>query len=791
MSRKSKIRRGGLIYLIYLIYLIPIVLVLGMVAGARGDLVGHWRFDEGSGTATVDSSGKNYDGTLVGDVQWSNDGVYGSCLQFGGGVAIRSYVEAAGSQEIEFGNADFSISLWIKTTGTKEMTILSNVRGSGHHSIDGEQTPTLGVNRDDVHIGKVSYDNVYVTSIDSSATVNDGQWHHLALVQSHDSLSQTEAWTLYIDGNPDAQKSLDNSADAGGQRLRIGGGVSHPSFSNSFTGLIDDIRIYNHALSEAEVMSLVIGESDFAFRQNPADEATDVPRDVALSWRRGTYADKHDVYFGTNFEDVNNADRSNPLDVLLSRNQDPNSYSLAELLQFDKSYYWRVDEVNAPPDFTIYKGSVWSFAAELFAYPMPSENIIATASSSGSAAEGPENTVNGSGLDPQHLHSMETSDMWITASGAPGPAWIQYELDRVYKLHEMLVWNHNSSVEGFVGFGLKDVTVEYSTDGSGWTPLGDFEFGRAPGAAGMPANTTVALDGAAAQYIRITAKSNWGGFMPQYGLSEVRFSYIPVFAREPDPQSGQADMDVDNVTLRWRAGREAHSHEVQLSADEQAVIDGAAPVGATFETSYDTGELDLGRTYYWAIVEVNEADTPAGWTGDVWSFTTRDYLVVDGFEDYNNYPPDEIYTTWADGYENPANGSQVGHLEPPFAEPSTVHSGLQSMPLLYSNTGGAAYSEGTRTFTTSQDWTRHGIATLVLHFHGTEGNTGQLYVKVNGVKVAYPGDATDIAKPLWQPWSIDLASLGVNLQAVTTLTTGIDGSGASGTLYVDDIRLSR
>ena len=726
-------------------------------------------------------------------MQWSNDGVYGTCLQFSGGVAIRSYVEAAGSQEIEFGDTDISISVWIKTTATKEMTILSNVRGSGHHSIDGEQTPTLGVNRDDVHIGKVNYDNVYVTSLDSSATVNDGEWHHVALVQSHDFISQTEAWTFYIDGNPDAQKSLDNSPDASGQLIRIGGGVSHPSFSNSFVGLIDDIRIYDHALSEAEVMSLVIGESDFAFRQNPADSATDVPRDVVLSWRPGKYADKHDVYFGTNFDDVNDADRTNPLDVLLSRNQDANSYSPGEPLQFDQTYYWRVDEVNAPPDFTIYRGSVWSFTAELFAYPMPSENITATASSSNSAAEGPENTVNGSGLDANDLHSAGTADMWITASGAPGPAWIQYEFDKVYELYEMLVWNHNSSVESYVGFGVKDAAIEYSTDGSDWAVLGDFEFGRAPGAAGYEHNTTVALDGVAAKYVRITAKSNWGGFMPQYGLSEVRFFYIPVFAREPDPESGAADMDVDNVTLRWRAGREAHSHEVQLSPDEQAVIDGAAPVATVSETSYDTGELDLGRTYYWTIMEVNEAQTPASWPGDIWNFTTRDFLVVDDFEDYNNYPPDEIYTTWADGYEDPANGSQVGNLAPPFAEQITVHSGLQSMPFFYNNN--LKYSEAERPLSPPQDWTRHGVGALSLWFHGDPNNTAeQMYVKVNGSKIVYGGNADDIKQASWQQWSIDLALFGVDLQNVTKLAIGFGDEmnltpGGAGIVYFDDIRL--
>jgi hypothetical protein len=79
----------------------------------------------------------------------------------------------------------------------------------------------------------------------------------------------------------------------------------------------------------------------------------------------------------------------------------------------------------------------------------------------------------------------------------------------------------------------------------------------------------------------------------------------------------------------------------------------------------------------------------------------------------------------------------------------------------------------------------------VLYFHGAEGNTGQLYLKINGTKVVYGGDAGDIVKPEWKQWNINLASLGVDLQNITKLAIGIDGNGASGTLYVDDIRLYR
>jgi hypothetical protein len=111
------------------------------------------------------------------------------------------------------------------------------------------------------------------------------------------------------------------------------------------------------------------------------------------------------------------------------------------------------------------------------------------------------------------------------------------------------------------------------------------------------------------------------------------------------------------------------------------------------------------------------------------------------------------------------------------------------MPFFYNNTDGAVYSEAELSLSPPQNWTEAGATTFVLYFHGAEGNTGQLYVKINGFKVAYKGDADDIAKAEWKQWNIDLASLGVNLQNITQLAIGIDGNGVSGTLYIDDIGL--
>ena len=256
--------------------------------------------------------------------------------------------------------------------------------------------------------------------------------------------------------------------------------------------------------------------------------------------------------------------------------------------------------------------------------------------------------------------------------------------------------------------------------------------------------------------------------------------FIPAQAREPQPADEAADVAVIDTVLSWRAGREAVTHEVYLGTDPDAL----ELFDTTSATTLDPGALDLGATYYWRIDEVNEADDISVWEGDLWSFTTQPYIVVDDFESYTDDEGGRIYETWVDGWVN-ETGSTVGHLDAPFAETTIVRSGSQSMPLFYDNTS-AATSEAELTLT--QDWSINGIKSLSLMFYGAADNSGQLYVRINDTEVAYDGAADDIKASQWQAWNIDLTALS-GLQNVTSLTIGVEGASAAGTLYIDDIRL--
>jgi hypothetical protein len=585
----------------------------------------------------------------------------------------------------------------------------------------------------------------------------------------------TDAWTST---RPAAPAPIENftilASDANGNAP---GYVAHFLPGDTFRGFV---RIEDHTGAPVNIDNL-IAVAEYAESINtatgpqPESGAMDIPRDVVLSWSAGYSAVTHDVYFGASFDDVNAATRSNPRGVLLSQGQSDTTFDPPGILDFDTTYYWRVDEVNGAPDNTIFKGDVWSFTAEPFAYAIA--NITATSNATSEAAAGPQNTVNGSGLNADDQHSIISNDMWLGLPVGDEPVWIQWDFDGVYKLHEMMVWNYNVQFELLLGFGVKDVTVEYSENGTDWTALGDVTLNQATAKATYVANTTVDFQGVAAKSVRMTVNGGFG-VMSQYGLSEVRFMYIPAQAREPQPADGATDVSVDSA-LTWRAGRDAASHEVYFGADAEAL----ALAGTVSVNTYAPGELNLGTTYYWQINEVQDIES---WQGPVWSFATQEYLVVDDFESYNDDidAGTTIFDTWLDGWVN-ETGSTVGYLNAPFAEKTTVHSGRQSMPLAYDNTS-VAVSEADLEL--SANWSLYGIQSLSLYFYGAAGNTGQLYVKINGTKVAYDGPAINLARPSWQLWSIDLSKAG-NVSNVRSLTIGVEGSGAKGILLIDDIRL--
>lgn len=344
-------------------HVIALVLVLSLAGGAWADLVGHWKLDEGGGTTAQDSSGNGNNGTLQGAPVWVA-GVLGRALQFNGSNSVN----CGDASKLAF-TQGFSLACWVNPGDF-----------TGDHAFAGRSAANVGYafKSNSNHLrfttpGILDYDG-------NNSILKLNTWQHVAVTVTP---NKAQGLTFYINGvATDTINSTNLVAGAG--PFEIG----HNHWAQWCIGMIDDVRVYNQVLTLPEVLKAMQGEGPgLALDPSPEDKATDVPADVALAWTPGEFAATHDMYLGTSFADVNNGNRANPAGVLASRGQTDARYDPDGLLAYGQTYYWRVDEVNAAPDNTVFKGSVWSFTVEPYAYPIT--GVKATASSN-QPSMGPE-----------------------------------------------------------------------------------------------------------------------------------------------------------------------------------------------------------------------------------------------------------------------------------------------------------------------------------------------------------------------------------------------------------------
>jgi hypothetical protein len=181
-------------------------------------------------------------------------------------------------------------------------------------------------------------------------------WQHVAVTINAD----TSTIILYYNGtelarNTNAPLSPKDLGNTTNNWL----GRSHNADDAYYLGSMDDFRIYDYVLSQAQIEKAMLGDPKLAWNPRPVSGSTpDIEHFASLSWTPGIMAAKHDVYFGTDPNAVRDANTSDTTGVYRDRH-DPNTYTPPEALQWGQTYYWRIDEYNT--DETTTKGRVWSF----------------------------------------------------------------------------------------------------------------------------------------------------------------------------------------------------------------------------------------------------------------------------------------------------------------------------------------------------------------------------------------------------------------------------------------------
>ena len=705
------------------ICLISLVLVLLVTGNAEAGLVGRWRLD---GSA-ADSSGNGHDGEIFGEPKWV-DGKIGGAMELDG----DDWIEMPGTSAAEgFAGLEGEVTwaAWFKTSNSGVLNTLMAQGPAGAAHIQGNRS----INIEASGVIMIRAHSVgALTSLNSTAVVNDGQWHHVAVTIAFETDGDNDTMKVYIDGDLSIGYETDtininqHSGVAADFIVTLGARGSTP-----FNGLIDDVRIYDHVLSDVEILAAMAGQPwPYAFGPEPADGALHEDTWVNLSWMPGELAVSHDVYLGGNFADVDSG-----AEGTFQGNQAGTfivvgfpGFAFPDGLVPGTTYYWRIDEVNDTEPNSPWKGDLWSFS-------IPPRTAYFPDPADGAESVAVDVELSWTGGFGSKLHTVYFGDNFDDVSNAagglpqgaatytPGPLelartyyWRVDEFDAV-DTFKGEVWSFLT--EGAVGSpepanGAVDVTQSPILT---WVP-------------GVFADTYEIFFGTNATSLEFKGSGNLG-------------------SESFDP--GQLEW---NTTYYWR-------------------IDEANNANAD---SPWTGPLWSFTTANFLVIDDMESyndlneDEPG---------SNRIYLAwIDGFDN-----PAE-------------NGSVVGNLDPPFAEQTIVHSGNQSMPFEYNNAVGKSEATLTLTSNRDWTVKGVDTLTIwYIGSAANAAETMYVVLNGSAAVTNDNPDAVQAGTwTAWNIDLQAFADQGVNLANVNSITLGVGNranpvAGGAGMLFFDDIRL--
>ena len=210
-------------------------------------IVSHWKFDESSGTTAADNVGA-FGGTLSGGAVFVSGGISGNAVSL---ATISNSLVNMGTSFPGFTSGDFSLSMWVNTTTTANDSLIVSKHESGFQNgyftvvnqtggggLAGKATFTVG-------------SEPVSQSPTSTTSVNDGLWHQIVGV-----FVAGGGHFIYVDGSPSEAGTVSQSVPANSAPFLIGGVNVSSVPTARYTGLVDDVQVYNNALSSSDVQYL-------------------------------------------------------------------------------------------------------------------------------------------------------------------------------------------------------------------------------------------------------------------------------------------------------------------------------------------------------------------------------------------------------------------------------------------------------------------------------------------------------------------------------------------------------
>jgi hypothetical protein len=445
-----------------------------------------------------------------------------------------------------------------------------------------------------------------------------------------------------------------------------------------------------------------------AYKASPADGMMYTDPDVTLAWTAGLGSKLHIVYFGENFDDVNNA-TDGPTQV-------NTTYSPGHL-ELGTTYYWRVDESDG---LTILRGDVWSFTT-LPDVPITDPNLVGwwkldegsgatTVDWSGYGNHGVITNID-QGLgekgsvwfdDPERgivlsFNGNDSTGAFVTAGGVPEMTltndftwafWARQHEDQATDTsiggNDLMLGNRYSYTGSdpleFVKF--TPAKFEFYNNDPDYLMTIDYEDIPANvwiHHAGVKRGTTLTYyrNGveAGTSTITKTIQANpfymagepagggrWEGWLSDVHLydkaltvDEIRLVMRgdPLLAWSPSPANGSTAYIRQASTLSWSPGDKASQHDVYFGIDRDAVANADASDttgiyrGRQAGAAYSPPDVEWGGgPYYWRIDEYNSDETVS--KGNIWSFAVADFVGIDDFESYDA-GENQIWYAWHDG----------------------------------------------------------------------------------------------------------------------------------------------